>query len=674
MFRHLLLIACLLLAVPVTRAQDQTLPDAAFEATIARAQSLIPTLGRPDRWGFQVLLPSTDSAVMCPLVPGYKTDTTRTPFIVTLFYGETEYVLHTAQDGSIIQPCDEKFGAAGSGMSLAQPVPQAADACTVSPSGPFANVRVQPNTEADSLGEIQAQRLVLGRDENTTWYLTENGWVAGTVVTTSGDCDPATLPPRSTTLANGLLAPPTPAPDVQVTAIPGAAAPTLTVSDFPCLPDFAGYLEPRIIAGPVTAQVELGGLPNSIRALPTTESERLGQIQPGRRLDLVLGGPQCSDGFVWWEVEIDGVVGWTAESSAQDNSYYLMPLVQRPNSNGEGVQVPGAAALTLTTVGGVQRAAQLNAMPAQAFAWADDDTLTVAADRVQRFDVSDPANPVALATAVINSPSAIAIAPDETLTVGLTAGQIVLDAAGPQPTTVTAHAALINVMAYNPDGTVLATGSGTDDSDNRTWVLRLWDVVTLQTGNTDAALLRVIRFPYPVLDAAFSEDGGYLAVVAGTQGDNPAAALWLYTDGGLGDNTYSEALNDAGGFPFVATVPLDSSGEFVYGNGPTLRRLDAGDGETEGIVTQDGLIVTEAAFSPARDGNPFIVVTHTSAPDGPSGGIPVLAYDYTALNAGDDVVPVLVGMEVADAIAFNPAGDALAVHGLNESVAVYSTP
>jgi len=185
--RKLLLLALLLcLAAGITPAHAQEFPDSSLEATITRLNQIVPNLSRPDRWQFQILFPSTDSAVMCPLVPGFKTDTTRQPFVVSLFYGETEYIFHAAQDASVIEPCDPQLG--GIGM---QPLPTdqvpAVDACRLSPSGEFANIRVQPDVEADQLFTLEGERLVLGRNGETTWWLIQEGWVANTVVNISGD-------------------------------------------------------------------------------------------------------------------------------------------------------------------------------------------------------------------------------------------------------------------------------------------------------------------------------------------------------------------------------------------------------------------------------------------------------------------------------------------------------
>ena len=64
--------------------------------------------------------------------------------------------------------------------------------------------------------------------------------------------------------------------------------------------------------------------PNNLRDQPAT-GEILGQLQPGDMF-LVIEGPECVDGLYWWKVDnLDGVVGWTAESDSQ--AYWVNPTL-----------------------------------------------------------------------------------------------------------------------------------------------------------------------------------------------------------------------------------------------------------------------------------------------------------------------------------------------------------
>ncbi len=64
---------------------------------------------------------------------------------------------------------------------------------------------------------------------------------------------------------------------------------------------------------------------NRVRSEASTDSERVGSIDPGEGMD-ILDGPRCSEGILWWKVEADssGLIGWTAEAVGYD--YYLTPL------------------------------------------------------------------------------------------------------------------------------------------------------------------------------------------------------------------------------------------------------------------------------------------------------------------------------------------------------------
>lgn len=670
---------CLLLTVPLASVSAQELSDAALEATISRANQLTPNLGRPSRWEFEILLPSTDSAVMCPLTPGYKTDTTRQPFIVTLFYdtasGEPEtYDFHVAGDGSVIQPCDPAF-TGEIGMSAYSPaLPQAADACTVTPSnGEFANVRLQPDVDAEQLGAITGQQLVLGRNEETTWYLTQTGWVAGTVVNTAGDCNPNILPARDASIMTLGISTTPPLAATPGEGTPVAAAP----SDFICPPDFNGYLPPRIQRGAVTAQVGVGGVPNTIRSLPTTESERLGQIQPNRRLDFVWNGPRCSGGYVWWEIEIDGVRGWTAESSFEQGEYYLepttgnaAPVEAAPTPAPEVAEAPAAAQpITPQNLASVRSVGSIGNV--SAFAWGADENFIVAFASRGELSVStigalfvDVGDGILIDTTT--EITASAYTPDNAqFAIGETNGNVALYAdANTRLAAIPAHTAPVNVIAFSPDGAVMATGGGANDSSADSWTLRLWDVAGVAARADDDALLRAVRFPYPVRDVAFSADGGTVAVVAGTDTD---AALWVYGNGGLGDNTLTVVLDDTQGYPFVTAVPDTLAGDFVYAQGSALYSLTIATGMERQLYEQANLLITGAAF---WDGQMFVTNTSAQSPRTPTDSVPLYVYDYAALTDGGAAARVLDSV-AADRIAFADGGIAFAVRTITGEMRFY---
>jgi len=79
-------------------------------------------------------------------------------------------------------------------------------------------------------------------------------------------------------------------------------------------------LPPRLAVGG-RGQV-LPGEPNNLRSTPSLAGRVLGII-PGGMQFLVNGGPECGDGFTWWLVDYNGVVGWTAEGDGTE--YWVEP-------------------------------------------------------------------------------------------------------------------------------------------------------------------------------------------------------------------------------------------------------------------------------------------------------------------------------------------------------------
>ncbi len=66
------------------------------------------------------------------------------------------------------------------------------------------------------------------------------------------------------------------------------------------------------------------GLPNRLRLTPGTDGEVITEI-PGGTAIAVIGGPECGmEGWMWWQVNYNGTVGWTAEGDL--TSFWLEPV------------------------------------------------------------------------------------------------------------------------------------------------------------------------------------------------------------------------------------------------------------------------------------------------------------------------------------------------------------
>ncbi len=71
-----------------------------------------------------------------------------------------------------------------------------------------------------------------------------------------------------------------------------------------------------------TAKV-LPGDPNNIRAAPGKKAKYLTNMPQGSQFT-ITDGPACADGLIWWEVNYNGKIGWTAEG---DGSHiWIQPI------------------------------------------------------------------------------------------------------------------------------------------------------------------------------------------------------------------------------------------------------------------------------------------------------------------------------------------------------------
>lgn len=115
---------------------------------------------------------------------------------------------------------------------------------------------------------------------------------------------------------------PTPIPTSAPTRIPPTATlvPTITLTPTPS--SCPGVLSSRLVIGQ-QGRVTLGGSPNNIRAIPGTSGDFLGEIPPGG-VFTVIEGPHCFSGFAWWQINYNGIIGWTPESDSE--SYWLEPM------------------------------------------------------------------------------------------------------------------------------------------------------------------------------------------------------------------------------------------------------------------------------------------------------------------------------------------------------------
>lgn len=98
-------------------------------------------------------------------------------------------------------------------------------------------------------------------------------------------------------------------------------------------------LGPRLVVGEQGRRL-FDGI-NNIRSLPGLNGFRIGQLPPGALFD-VLDGPQCADGYIWWQIAYtppgtaaETITGWTAEGLPAEKEYWLEPRGRVEHITGE---------------------------------------------------------------------------------------------------------------------------------------------------------------------------------------------------------------------------------------------------------------------------------------------------------------------------------------------------
>ncbi len=91
------------------------------------------------------------------------------------------------------------------------------------------------------------------------------------------------------------------------------------------IPACPGAPAPRLVVGS-DAQIAPGS-PSNLRNQPGKSGTILNQLFAGDFV-LVVGGPVCADGYLWWNIDRFGQLkGWVAEGGGSD--YYLLPTTSQ---------------------------------------------------------------------------------------------------------------------------------------------------------------------------------------------------------------------------------------------------------------------------------------------------------------------------------------------------------
>ncbi len=96
----------------------------------------------------------------------------------------------------------------------------------------------------------------------------------------------------------------------------------------PAQAQYACYQPPRLTPGAQGRVTLYPNLPNTLRISNSINATAIGAI-PAGAVFTVLAGPTCNQGWYWWQVNYNGVIGWTAEGDG-GSTYWLEPVSYVP--------------------------------------------------------------------------------------------------------------------------------------------------------------------------------------------------------------------------------------------------------------------------------------------------------------------------------------------------------
>ncbi|MCY4071015.1 MAG: thrombospondin type 3 repeat-containing protein [Chloroflexi bacterium] len=484
-------------------------------------------------------------------------------------------------------------------LPLVNMAPGAGTGCYLRPRETTVNVRRAPRDKQVSQISPQNSHAVLGQNLAGDWLFFRQGWVSLSVLELVGDCS-------------------------RLPVLDPAEVSSGTVHF--CPPLYQGFLTPRIDIGKARARVASRTLANRLRAEPALGAQQIGEIPPRQVLDAVLDGPACDGAFVWWQVEVNGLIGWTVESDLNANAYYLEPVAPpaseksapaRDGPNPAGGQslegAPTGAAMMISSAN-LNRLGTTHVIAADEplqVAWSPGNqslAVLLAGGNLQfyRYPGFDPLPPVqyspdgfgatTLAFGGVTDVTGVAI--EDKLAIGGQDGRVsvlTLD----EDASVSMASQLspslpgsVRALDWSADGGLLAAASGGVDSKlaGPGGELILWKIDDFGAAPSAEATLR-FAFPYPLTDIAFSANGRWLALT----GENVAsrrAALWIY-DAADGRLVFSKALIGMAGAGLVRAAPGADLADFFYSNGDSLYLVDIDAGQDLRFYHRPGAIMPQ---------------------------------------------------------------------------------
>ena len=423
-------------------------------------------------------------------------------------------------------------------------------------------------------------------------------------------------------------------------SLPQGPQPTAMPTNCPV--GYVGYLPPRLAVGG-SGRIGSGGTANRLRDQPSINATQIGLIQPGSTVS-VLEGPTCEDQskIIWWRVDDNGVVGWTAEGTLPDN-YFLSPVSATLPAERDLISAANAETLTPLTSIALAGVSSVSLAP---------DEKLIALGGLSGLAVYDLAN-LSLITRLgdISAPvTAVAFSPDgRYLAYGTQAGSVIVYDTLTSTRTPLAQVtnSRINSLTFNADAanSVLIYGSGSPTSTPG--AVSRWEALDLPEGDS------LINMPTSasVRNVAFSPDDTLFA--------------WLDT---------SLHVIDADGAA-VGTFALERPGN----GGMAWRSAETGSASTHQIAFTDGARVRlinldtrveqtyadDPDFAPGalafnRDGSLLAVMN-----------VPSNTVTASRVNIFDVETSDLVAstpMQASSALLFSPDGTLLVIASADEVV------
>jgi hypothetical protein len=96
------------------------------------------------------------------------------------------------------------------------------------------------------------------------------------------------------------------------------------VGNPPVLDNSCGERPSIVQVGIIARSTIVDGSPLNVRDAPNTTTAQVARIIPENTRFNIIGGPECSNGYTWWQVQLDdGLVGWVAEAGSE--FYFIEP-------------------------------------------------------------------------------------------------------------------------------------------------------------------------------------------------------------------------------------------------------------------------------------------------------------------------------------------------------------